>query len=69
MGNVKFEFCEACDGKTGKSGKDSQYTEVGDGPFCDTCWFFMLHIEALRDRVTDIEKKLRESVNNYDCLL
>ena len=55
--------CEACERMIHVlNQREFHYTEQGDGPFCDPCWFFMRHIEALLDRVTDLEAKLREPV-------
>jgi hypothetical protein len=50
-------FCNVCNMRI-LIERDSEfnYTSDGDGPFCDNCWFFVEHIEALRDRVTDLEK-------------
>lgn len=55
---MKMLFCDVCNTKiTIGEGEQFDYTKDGEGPFCGTCWFFVLHIEALRDRVTDIEAK------------
>ena len=58
---MTVDYCNACDRSiTHDFDGDFNYTDEGIGPYCETCWFFIRHIEALRDRVTDIEKKLRE---------
>ena len=61
---MTVEFCFACDRRfTFTEVNKPNYTNEGAGPFCDACWFFVGHIEELRDRVTDLEKKLREPVS------
>jgi len=60
MSEYKMLFCAACDKRIEIGpGEEFNYTADADGPFCDRCWFFVLHIEALRDRVTDLEKEVR----------
>ena len=60
------EYCEVCEIKVKAEWCYKQEDDVfnltatGDGPYCNRCFYFIRHIEALRDRVTDIEKKLRE---------
>lgn len=46
--NVRYpgctlEYCSKCDQLTGKAGygEDSNYTNNGDGPYCDECWDLM----------------------------
>jgi hypothetical protein len=75
----KLLHCSVCNTKVEVEVEEAfNYTADGDGPFCYTCWFFVQHIEALRDRVTDLEKKAEldrihrhpESFNRqspYDC--
>jgi len=54
---MKYEFCTVCDNKTGKAvcGDGSLYTDDGSGPFCDACYHFQLQIEALSQRILDLE--------------
>jgi len=58
---MKYEFCTVCDNKTGKAGcgDGSLYTNDGSGPYCDTCYHFQLQIEALADRICDLEQNAR----------
>jgi hypothetical protein len=53
--------CEACNRKVSiHLGEEFDYTKEGAGPYCYVCWFFMRHIEALRDRVTDLEQQTKK---------
>ena len=66
------EYCEACETKVSPTWDHKQKadvfnsTENGDGPFCDTCWFFMRHIEALLDRVTYLEDRVLDRVTDLE---
>jgi hypothetical protein len=52
----KLLHCSNCGCKVSVAEEEAfDYTADGDGPFCKQCWFFVQHIEALRDRVTDLE--------------
>ena len=61
-----YEYCEACETRVEPEWDHKEKadifltTDTGEGPYCSKCFYFIRHIEALRDRVTDIERKLRQ---------
>ncbi len=58
VSDVKRLHCIACTvGVEADQDEEFNYTPTGEGPFCGACWFFVLHVEALRDRVTDLENQ------------
>ncbi len=63
------ESCEACTKQVAVHHyEEFNITVMGDGPFCDGCWFFMRHIETLRDRITDLEESVLLMRKEHDNL-
>ena len=54
--------CDVCGKEIRVDNADDLYYnyEMGYGPCCDACAFFVRHIEALRDRVTDLESRVKD---------
>jgi hypothetical protein len=60
MSDYRLLYCTACDKHIEKKiREDFDYTRDGDGPYCAVCWHFILRIQALSDRISDLEQNAR----------
>lgn len=60
MSEYRLQYCVGCDKRIEKRPNEAfNYTETADGPYCDFCWHFILRIEALCQRVSDLEAHIR----------
>lgn len=61
------KLCKVCDRNICVNCLDDlNHTDDGGGPFCPQCWFFVKQIQALEERINDLERvttKLREPVS------
>ncbi|KKN92343.1 hypothetical protein LCGC14_0208340 [marine sediment metagenome] len=61
---MRMLFCNVCNRKiVVENGDDFHYSTWETpalGPYCDTCWFFVQQIGALKDRVTYLEVLLED---------
>lgn len=58
---MTYEYCSICDERTGKAGPGdgSLYDDDCGGPYCQRCYTFVIRIDALGKRISDLEKNAK----------
>ncbi len=53
---MKMLFCDVCERKiTIDRDEEFNHTEDGGGPYCDVCWFFIVELQTLEERIRVLE--------------